>query len=219
MALEPSAGLQKRIRERLLASLQPVKPLAPMSVYFAGFLAAFVLLACAVTAAMGTAGLRLMSAAQLSSIIVVLAAGAVLLAFLLAKQTAPATIQWIPTPLAVLLFGAAVLTVTTLLFPWRAPGASITLSWQCLLRVLAIAAPAAAPAWLSLRRAAALSATAKGAAIGATAGLLGVAVLQFACMYQEGLHLLLWHWSGMVIASLLGALIGRLGGRFSFHRP
>ncbi len=207
--------LNRRIEARLLASLGPVKPLPGPGIYLGGFLAAFTALACAITAAMGIAGLHLMSLVQLGSITVTLAIGAILCSFLLTKQVAPAMTQWIPTPLAAFVFAVAALSLTALLFPWRTPDTAITLSWQCLIRVLVIAGVASLLAWLSLRHAAVLSGTAKGAAIGATGGLLGVAVLQYACMYQETLHLLLWHWSGMAIATGVGALAGRLSDRTS----
>ena len=45
----------------------------------------------------------------------------------------------------------------------------------------------------------ALSPTALGASVGAMAGLVAVTVLQFDCVYQEALHLLLWHWSVLAI--------------------
>jgi hypothetical protein len=105
------------------------------------------------------------------------------------------------------------------LFPWREPGTSTGLSWQCSLREFAIAAPAAALLWMLLRRSApALSPTALGASAGAIAGLLAVTVLQFGCVYQEALHLLLWHWSVLAISAGAGALLGRLSGRFSLGR-
>ena len=59
---------------------------------------------------------------------------------------------------------------------------------------------------IPLRRSAMLSPAAKGATLGAAAGLTGVAVQQFGCMHMEALHLLLWHWSGIAIAAGAGAL-------------
>jgi hypothetical protein len=50
------------------------------------------------------------------------------------------------------------------------------------------------------------------------AGLLAVTVLQFGCVYQEALHLLLWHWSVLAIAAGAGALLGTLSSRFSLER-
>jgi hypothetical protein len=103
-------------------------------------------------------------------------------------------------------------------FPWRTPGTALTLSWQCLLRELAIAIPAAALFWILLRRSAVLSAAAKGASAGAMSGLLAVTVLQFSCPYQEALHLLLWHWSVLGITTGAGALLGYLASRIPAGR-
>jgi hypothetical protein len=168
---------------------------------------------------MGAAGLRKMSTGQFVGSGLLLAAGAVLFSLSLARQMAPGSRRGIPTWLVMALFGSAALGAITLLFPWREPGTSIGLSWQCSLREFAIAAPAAGLLWLLLRRSApALSPTALGASVGAMAGLLAVTVLQFGCVYQEALHILLWHWSVLAIAAGAGALLGRLSSRLSLGR-
>jgi hypothetical protein len=111
--------------------------------------------------------------------------------------------------MTMLVFAIAALGGIALLFPWRAEGGSPFLSWKCALRELAIAAPAAALFWIPLRRAVVLSPAAMGASVGAVAGLLAVSVLQFACPHQEALHLLLWHWSVLLVTTAAGALAAR----------
>jgi len=214
-----SSELSQRIQSQLVASLAPVRPVASIRVSVLRFLAIFLAFAAGLVATMGTAGLRQMSAGQLLGSGLLLAAGAVLSSLSLARQLAPGSRRGIPTWLAMALFGGAALACITLLFPWREPGTSIALSWQCSLREFAIAAPAAALLWLLLRRSApALSPTALGASVGAMAGLLAVTVLQFGCVYQQALHLLLWHWSMLAIAAGTGALLGRFSNQFSLGR-
>jgi hypothetical protein len=211
-----SSELSRRIRSQLAASLTPVKPAVSIGVCVLRFLAIFLAFAAGLVVTMGAAGLGRMSTGQFLGSGLLLAAGAILFSLSLARQMAPGSRRGIATWVAMALFGSTALCGITLLFPWREPGASIGLSWQCSLREVAIATPAAALLWLLLRRSApALSPTALGASVGAMAGLLAVTVLQFGCVYQQALHLLLWHWSVLAIAAGAGALLGRLSGRFS----
>jgi len=216
---EVSSEVSQRIQGQLVAALTPVKPVASIKVRVLRFLAIFLAFAAGLVVLMGAAGLRQMSTGQFLGGGLLLAAGAVLFSLSLARQMTPGSRRGIPTWLAMALFSSAALSGIALLFPWREPGTSIGLSWQCLLRELAIAAPAAGLLWLLLRRSApALSPTALGASVGAMAGLLAVTVLQFGCVYQEALHLLLWHWSALAIAAGAGAFLGRLSSRFSLGR-
>jgi len=214
-----SSELSRRIQSQLVASLTPVRPAASIQVCVLRFLTMFLAFAGGLVVTMGAEGLRQMSSAQFVGSGFLLVAGAVLFSLSLARQLAPGSRRSIPTWLAMALFGGTAVGGITLLFPWRMPGTSIGLSWQCSLRELAIAAPAAGLLWLLLRRSApALSATALGASVGAMAGLLAVTVLQFDCVYQQALHLLLWHWSVLAISAGAGALLGRLSSQFSLGR-
>ncbi len=213
-----SSELSQRIQGKLVASLTPGRPMASIRVCVLRFLAMFLAFAAGLVVTMGAAGLRQMNTWQFLGSGLLLAAGAVLFSLSLARQMTPGSRRGIPTWLAMALFSGTALGGITLLFPWRETGTSIGLSWQCSLREFAIAAPAAALLWLLLRRSApALSPTALGASVGAMAGLLAVTVLQFGCVYQQALHLLLWHWSVLAISAGAGALFGWLSGQFSFR--
>lgn len=208
-ALGPSE-LNRRVFENLRASLTPVKPLPGFSACVMQSLGLFVIASGIMAAIMGTSGISYMNAAQLVAVTLLLGGAAVLGSFLFAKQMAPATIQWLPTWLGAGLFAALVVILNVAAFSWREPGTGVTVSWECLYKVLAIATPGAVIFRTMLRRAAVLSASAKGAAIGAMAGLLGVTVLQFGCVHQQAMHLLLWHWSAVALAAGAGAVAGRL---------
>jgi hypothetical protein len=220
IAEQPAASgispvLSQQIQSQLVASLKPVTPIPAIKVCVLRFLAVFLAFAGALLAMMGVAGLREMSSLQVLGSGALLAGGTVLFSLSLARQMAPGSKRGIPTWLAMALFGGTALGGIILLFPWRTPGTSIALSWECSLRELAIAVPAAALFWLLIRRAPALSPAAMGASVGAMAGLLAVTVLQFGCVYQEALHLLLWHWSVLAISAGAGALLGRFSSQFS----
>jgi hypothetical protein len=205
-----SSELRQRIVSELAASLEPVVPQAGIGFSALQLLAIFGLCAAGFVALMGIAGFDVMSTAQLLGIGAVMAAGAVLCSRMLALQMLPGSRRRVAAPLAITLFGLAVIVCLLLLFPGREPGVPIDVSWQCSLRELAVAIPAAALFWFLVGRKAMLSAGAAGAAVGAMAGLVAVSVLQVACVHQNAVHLLLWHWSVMAVATAAGALAGRV---------
>lgn len=58
-----------------------------------------------------------------------------------------------------------------------------------------------------------ISPVAFGGTLGATAGLLGLTVLQFRCIHQDALHLIVWHGSVLVLATATRALVALLAKR------
>lgn len=199
--------LSRRIVAQIAPSLTPVKPIASPAAFAGRVIGLILLLTGVLVAAMGGAGIGVMNRVEFVGISAVLAAGAILFSLTLGRQTTPGARRRIPTWTAMLLFSIAAAAGIVLLFPWHAEGAPLTLSWQCALRELTIAVPAATLFWVWLRKAVVLSPAGMGASVGAVAGLLGVAVLQFTCVYQEALHLLLWHWSVLAVTSGGGALV------------
>src|SRR4029077_7430607 len=121
------------------------------------------------------------------------ATGVSLLAVSLAWQMRPGSYRRVSTTALLGAFGIGLLLGMALLFPWQSSPAFALEGWPCLLGGLGIAVPGALLLWLVVRRGAALSFTTLGATLGATAGLLGVTVLQFKCAHQEASHLLVWH--------------------------
>lgn len=214
-ACELPPELGHRIRNQLIASLEPVTPAPGIKLSVARSLVVFLMFTGAVVFGMGAEGLRRMTWAQSLGSGSLVAVGAILFSLSLAKQIVPGSRRRIPAWAAMAWFGGAVLAGIAWLFPWHMAGAPITLSWECFLRELAIAAPAAVLVWFMLRPAIVLSPAALGGSVGAIAGLLGVAVMQAACVHQEALHLLLWHWSILAIAPAAGALIGRIGSQLT----
>lgn len=213
-----SEKLTRRVGDRLAADLKPVTPLPAAWICFAGLIGIPAILAIILIMMTRTAGAGNMSGAQTASVLALFLAGGALFAFLLTRQFAPTLVQPARTPVAVSAFGLLVLMGTIVLFPWREPGTEWTVSWMCLTRVAAFAAVTAVVLAAPLQRTAILSRAAKGAVLGASAGLTGVAIQQFACVHQQAMHLLLWHWSGMAIAAGAGALIGWLRDSISFNQ-
>jgi hypothetical protein len=201
--------LSRRIRRSLRADLRPVRPLPAAWICFLGLFATLAITAAALTAILGTSGVKLMSGAQLAGMSAIFVTGGALFAFLLTRQLAPTLAQPVEASHSIWIFGFIALAGTILLFPWREAGTDWLASWQCLIRVVSVALLTGVILAVPMRRAAILSPTFKGATLGAAAGLTGIAVQQFGCMHMEAAHLLLWHWSGIAIAAGAGAAIGR----------
>ena len=214
-AVSISPALHQRISRALLMSLRPVKPLPPLRVSIAQLLALFLVFGSALVAVMGTAGIARASLLQVVGIGVLLATGVCLFSVLLACQMRPGSYQPVPGHTVLAAFGLGLLTAMGVLFPWGAAPRFVAQGLPCLLGGVSIAVPAAALIWLVVRRGAPLSMSTMGATLGATAGLLGVTVLQVKCPHQEALHLLVWHGSVLVIATGIGVLAGWLAQQYS----
>jgi hypothetical protein len=206
--------LNRRIQGRLIANLRPVIPIPPPGICFAGIFGLLAILAGALILITRT-GAGKISDVQTAAMALLFVTGGVLFTFLLTRQFAPSLPQPIGTRLALSIFGFLVIAGTVALFPWREPGTAWNVSWQCLIRVIEFAALTAVILTVPMRRAAMLSASGRGAVVGAAAGLTGVAIQQFSCAYQQASHLLLWHWSGIAIAAAAGAVIGSMTRRIS----
>jgi Negative regulator of sigma F len=175
----------------------------------------FTVLAAAMVGLMGTAGWERMTVPQLLGITALLASGVCLLALLLAWQMRPGSYRPMGTATAIGAFGVGLLTGMALLFPWGSSQAFVAQGWPCLASGLGVAIPGVLLLWLLVRRGAPLSFPHLGASLGATAGLLGVTVLQFHCPHQEALHLLAWHGSILLIATAIGVFVGLLAERLA----
>jgi hypothetical protein len=103
--------------------------------------------------------------------------------------------------------GVGFLTGAALLFPWRGGEAFASQGWPCLLAGSAVAIPGGVLFRLLTRRGVPLSAGAFGGTLGAIAGLLGVTVLQFRCIYQNATHLLVWHGGVLILSIAVGVLV------------
>jgi hypothetical protein len=210
-----SPAFNRQILASIASSLTAVVPVPRFSICVLQSFGLLAILAAVLVAGMGLPALAHMNTLQRLAAVVLLVVATWLASVQVAKQIVPATRQWLTTGSGVGLFAAIVIIVNIVVFPWREQGTSIASSWECLFKELAIAAPSGFIFWMVLRRAAALSAATKGASIGAMAGLLGVVVLQFACIHQQAFHLLLWHWSAIPVTAGTGALVGHFAELFS----
>src|SRR5216684_7728125 len=206
-APELSAQLPHKISSTLTTSLQPVKPMPGTGVLTCQFASVFLVFAAALIAMMGVTGFRTLHAWQALGIVSILAVGVSLFSLTLAWQIRPGSLQKIPAKLSWTYFGVGFLTGAALLFPWRGAEAFVSRGWPCLLTGSAVAIPGGVLFWLLTRRGVPLSAGAFGGTLGAIAGLLGLTVLQFHCLYQNAAHLLVWHGGILVLSITTGLLV------------
>ena len=204
---ELSPDLHRKISGALTASLQPVRPMPAARVLTGQFASIFLVFAAALIAMMGVTGFRTLHAWQALGIGAILAVGASLFSLTLAWQIRPGSLQKIPAKLSWAYFGVGFLTGAALLFPWRGAEAFVSRGWPCLLTGSAVAIPGGVLFWLLTRRGVPLSAGAFGGTLGAIAGLLGLTVLQFHCLYQNAAHLLVWHGGILVLSITTGLLV------------
>jgi hypothetical protein len=219
-ALPPlPAGISRRIAAEMNQQpLRPVTPIRSASALAAQFLFLFVLLAVPLASAMKLLGVPAMSGLQLVSMSGLLVLGTVLFSLSLAWQMAPGSLQKISASAAVTFLCATLLAAFVILFPWKAPEAFFARGWHCFRLGTAIALVASVPFWLLVRRGAPLDFTRLGATLGAATGLLAVTVLQFTCDHQDLGHLATWHGGVLVVASVVGAVVGYCGARCSGSR-
>jgi hypothetical protein len=217
-APELSPDLRRKISGALADSLQPVKPIPSAGVLAGQFAAVFLVFAAALVAVMGVTGFRTLDAWQALGILTILAAAVSLLSLVLAWQIRPGSLRKISAKLSWACFVLGFLTGAALLFPWRGAEAFVSRGWPCLLTGSAVAIPGAILFWLLTRRGVPLSARTFGGTLGAIAGLLGVTVLQFRCLYQDAAHLLIWHGGILVLSITVGVLVALLLERRSRGR-
>jgi hypothetical protein len=214
-APELAAELSGKISGMLKASLRPVQPMPGTNVLTLQFASVFLVLAMALIGMMGVTGFRTLHLWQVAGIVAILALGVTLLSVALAWQIRPGSLKKISAPVSWLCFGLGFLTGAALLFPWRTAEAWVFPVFAahgipCLLTGSAVAVPGGIVFWMLSRRGVPLSATAFGGSLGAMAGLLGVTVLQFRCIYQNAAHLMVWHGGVLLVTIAAGVVSGRL---------
>jgi hypothetical protein len=211
---ELSADLHRKISGTLAASLEPVKPIPPTAALAGQFASIFLVFAAALIAMMGVTGFRTLHAWQALGIVAILAVGVSLFSLALAWQIRPGSLQKIPARLSWAYFGVGFLTGAALLLPWHGAEAFVSHGWPCLLAGSAVAIPGGVLFWLLTRRGIPLSPVTFGGTLGAIAGLLGLTVLQFRCIYQDAAHILVWHGGVLILSIAAGVLVAVAIERF-----
>jgi hypothetical protein len=202
---QPSESGVRLIHGSLLGDLRPVRPLAPSSVFLAGFAISFLAMAVVGAIQLHAYGWHVLSVSARIVVFASLALGAGALALSMARQMRPGSKYSVSTnllPAGVLLLVAAAMMAV---FHSREEKAFVSSGLWCLSSGLKYTIPGAVLTWLWLRRGAAQSPKLMGATTGGFAGLIGVTVLEVHCPNLNLYHILVWH-LGVILLSALGGL-------------
>ena len=203
---QPSESGVRLIHGSLLRDLRPVRPLAPSSVFLAGFAISFLAVAVAGSIQLHGYGWNVLSVSAKIVVFASLALGAGALALSMARQMRPGSKYSVSPnllPAGVLLLVAVAMMAV---FHSREEKAFVSSGLWCLSSGLKYTIPGAVLTWLWLRRGAAQSPKLMGATTGGFAGLIGVTVLEVHCPNLNLYHILVWH-LGVILLSALGGLV------------
>ena len=207
---EADPRLLERIAAKLAADARPVRPVASGWMRAAGLVAIAAAVAAAGAVLLGLRGLHRLGAGQAALILGLLLVLVALAGSVAAAQMVPGARRpvsaWVlmasSAGVLAVLFGLLLHDYSTVRF--------IPQGLACLTAGLLNALPAAALAWLVLRRGFVLDTVAAGAAAGLLAGLAGVVMLELHCPILQAPHVMVWHVAVIPAATLLGSVAGRL---------
>lgn len=217
----PSERAVKAIHASLLRDLRPVRPLAPASVFLAGFAICFLAVAILGAIQLHAYGWRVLSSWQRIVVFTSLALGACTLGLSMARQMKPGSKYSVSPnllPAGVFLLVAASIAA---MFRSREESAFAARGLWCLTAGLKYAIPGAMLTWLWLRRGAAQCPKLMGATTGGFAGLIGVTVLEVHCPNLNLYHILVWHLGVLLLSALGGLALGaavEFAGRWRYRR-
>jgi hypothetical protein len=202
------AQLLERIADSIAPSLRPVRPLPPHWLLSGalGLIGGAVALIGA-----ARAGFQGFEALGFPSRVLILTALGVLIwagARRAVDEWTPGSPRRLSTGGLVAAFTVALAVVFGLLFEDYRTENFVPAGLTCLFTGVLHAIPAALLAWWVLRRGCALNSVSAGLAVGALAGVAGLAVLELHCANFEALHVLVWHTLVVPVSAGFGAFIG-----------
>jgi hypothetical protein len=204
----PSPMVLREIERGLVADLRPVRPIAPKRYIFVSLMAIFIVIAVLGLSRIGAFAIAAMTPLQTGAIFGALATGAGMLAYSLVNQMVPGSRHRVPpsmVPFAVMIL---LMVSVAVLFRFQQERNFWFGAWVCIRGGTPVAAFAALPLWLVLRRGAILSPIMTGAATGLLAGLAGTTALEIHCPNLDTWHILISHLGVAVLGSVVGLVVG-----------
>jgi len=204
----PSESQLRRIKIAIVENLKPVRSLPASRVLLLACAIIFLGVVAVGALRLGTNGWAALNIDQRIAVFSSLAASAILMAASMVRQMVPGSRHTLPPaalPVGVLLVLTLVIATT---FRSHEEVAFVAGGLVCIKNGLMYSAPAALLFWLLLRRGAILFPKLIGLAIGGSAGLIGLSILEVNCPNLNIFHILVWHWGVVLISSLAGALVG-----------
>lgn len=197
-----------RIHQKMLETLQPVRPLPSRGMLALLFVAIFVGVSALAVFATGGSAASAMTSQQLLGMLAAILLSAGLAGYWVSGEMAPGEKRWVG---AAGLCGASLLGLglaVMFLFPWNMPENFWAGSLKCFRAGFLLSIPAVAPIAFLISRGFPLSLRSAGAAAGLLAGLVGFLFLHMKCTLYAAPHIGVGH----LAAPLAGAMAGYLGG-------
>jgi hypothetical protein len=201
----PKANRLGAIEFAITAKLLPVRPLAPAGALLFASIVILIGVVTVGTIASGTNGGSALSVSERITVLAAVASGAVALAVSMIGQMTPGY-KRVADP-AGLLFAILMALVVVIALTFRPIQEMyfIANGLACMKRGFIASAATAFLLWLLLRRGAPCSPKLFGAVAGGLAGLAGLGVLDLTCPNVNLFHILVWHWSEVLICACVGA--------------
>lgn len=197
---------EQAIRDRLLTSLEPVRPIPSRTILVAAFLAIFAMVTGILIAFFGTRGAASMTTPQLAGILTAIVVAAGLASISLSHEMSPGQ-RRITHPGAmtagVLL---ALLALVAGLFPWSE---GPTNGLHCFGSGFLFSLPSVGLVLLVIRRGSPLAWGAVGATAGLLGGLVGMAAIHIGCSMLNAPHMATGHLTIPLVGAIGGYIIGR----------
>lgn len=204
----PDAALLERISGRLNASRKPVRSLPSNGVLWAISIAVFVVISLTLASVKGLFAISALSAGEKALYYGVIFLLAGLFARALIERMIPGAKHLI-RPAVLLMLAPVLLGVLMFaMFQDRGTEAFVEHGKPCLLFGSITALIGGLLGWPLLRRGYLVSPAETMAIYGSFTGLLGIAALSLHCPIQNSLHFLVWHLGVILLAGLVGIVLG-----------
>lgn len=198
--------LLRRVTSSLQSDLKPVRPIATDAALVVRLLVVFAAAALAGAAALGFEGVRLNPPISGAVLVCVLP-----LALIEAAAAASAMIpgsRWFPPAVSAIAGCVALAALLWFVLPDRGAGRFVPEGIACFTAGVVCAIFAASAAVLALWRGFAHNGNAAGLAIGALAGLAGLAMLELHCPNFRYPHVAVWHLAVVAVGAAAGYFFG-----------
>jgi hypothetical protein len=212
-------ALVDRISQSIGGTLRPVRPLPSLTVLAAAMMSICTAAALLAGTVLGMHGIQKMGAAASAFVFFALAIFMWIAALASCAQIIPGSRRYVAPWILLVVICLGMDAVFVWQFDGLVTEQFVAQGIPCLATGLSIAIAVAAGCWSVLRRGLAVTPVTAGVAVGALAGLSGLAALELHCPNLEIAHVLVWHTAIPLLGGVLGAVIGLLAAARHSRSP
>jgi hypothetical protein len=206
----PDAAVVERMSAQLSAAAKPVRPLPSNAVLWAISLAVFAAVSFVVAWAFGLKAISALSGGEMAIYYGVVLLFAGLFARAVTERMIPGEKRFLRSSLLWVASLAGLSLLAAGLFSDHSTLSFVSQGIPCLRLGVIGAFVSGLLGWRLLQRGYLVSPRETLVLYGFFAGLVGVAVLALHCPIRNALHVLVWHLGAMLLAGLVGLILGRL---------